>query len=102
MLKYSNKFTQKNIDKDEFFNIALVLCRDALMILSGKTDFVINKAAMTKLKLIASMLNAESLIELIRKCEEEKSKLQANVNSTAVIDDFLFKLAEVKVKCRKL
>lgn len=102
VLKYSNKFTQKNIDKDEFFNIALVLCRDALMILSGKTDFVINKAAMTKLKLVASMLNAESLIELIRKCEEEKNKLQANVNSTAVIDDFLFKLAEVKVKCRRL
>ena len=102
VLKYSNKFTQKNIDKDEFFNIALVLCRDALMILSGKIDFVINKEAMTKLKIVASMLNAESLIELIRKCEEEKNKLQANVNSTAVIDDFLFKLAEVKVKCRRL
>lgn len=102
VLKYSNKFTQKNIDKNEFFNISLVLCRDALMILSGKTDFVVNKNAITKLKLVASMLNAESLIELIRKCEEEKNKLQANVNSTAVIDDFLFKLAEVKVRCRRL
>lgn len=102
VLKYSNKFTAKNIDKNEMFDILIVLCRDVLMIISGKIDFVINKTAVTKLKLIASMLNAQSVIELIKKCEEEKTKLQANVNNTAVVDDFLFKLAEVKVKCRRL
>lgn len=102
VLKFSAKFTAKNIDKEEFFNISLILCRDILMIHSGKADFIINKTVLTKLKLISSMLNLESIIELIKKSEEEKLKLQANVNSTAVIDDFLFKIAEVKVKCRRL
>lgn len=102
VLKYSNIFTAKNIDKEEFFNIALVICRDLLMILAKKQDFVANKSQIAKLSVIASMLNFDAVTILISTIIKEKEKLNFNVNQTAIIDDFLFKIAEVKVKCRRL
>lgn len=102
VLKFSNEFSAKTVDKNEFFDIAMVVARDVMMILSGKDEFVLCKNIIPKLKVISSMLNLELVSKLIDACVESKKKLLFNVNSTAVIDDFLFKIAEVKVKCRRL
>ncbi len=102
VLKYSSIFSAKNIDKDEFLDIAMIVCRDIQMILSGKDEFVLNKNILPKLKVISSMLNLNATSTLIDAIIFEKKKLHFNINSTAVLDDFLFKLAEVKVKCRRL
>ena len=102
VLKFSNIFTAKNIDKEEFFNIALIIARDIQMLLANKPEFVLNKNIMPKLKVISSMLNLEAVAVLIETIIYEKKKLHFNVSGTAVIDDFLFKIAEVKVKCRRL
>lgn len=102
VLKYSNIFNAKTIDKEEFLNIALIVCRDVQMVLAGKNEFVSCKNIINKLKLISSSLNLDATTTLIETIVAEKKKLHFNVNSTAVIDDFLFKLAEVKVKCRRL
>ena len=102
VLKYSSIFNAKTVDKDEFFNIASIIVRDISMILAGKTEFVVSKNMLSKLKLVSSMLNLDATCALMASCIQAKKKLVFNVNSTAVIDDFLFKLAEVKVKCRRL
>ena len=72
------------------------------MILAKKEGFVANKNSLSKMKVIASMMNLDSTIEIIETILKAKKKLYFNVNSTAVVDDVLFKLAEVKVKCRRL
>ena len=102
VLKYSSLFTAKNVDKEDFLNIAMIIARDIQMLLAGKPEFVSSKNIIQKLKVTASMFNLEATTILINSIIEEKKKLHFNVNSTAVIDDFLFKLAEVKVKCRRL
>lgn len=102
VLQYSSYFSGKNIDKNEFFDIATIICRDLMMIISGKSDFVICKNVLVKLKVIASSLNLVSLNTLMSCCVQAKKDLLYNANQTAVIDGFLFKLAEVKVKCRRL
>ncbi len=102
VLKYSNIFSAKNIDKNELFDILVVVLRDIMMIGIGKNELISSKSVITKLKMIASMLSTSAITELISKCIECKKKLAYNVNSTAVVDEFLFKLAEVKVKCRRL
>ena len=102
VLKYSNIFNAKNIDKGEFFDIALIVAHDIQMLLAGKPEFVSSKNILPKLKVISSMINLESISILVDAIVAEKKKLHFNVNSTAVVDDFLFKLAEVKVKCRRL
>lgn len=102
VLKFSNIFSAKTIDKDEFLDISMLLLRDIMMILSKKEELVICKNVLSKLKVISAGLNLSGVQNLIAVCYKEKEKLAFNVNSTAVVDDFLFKYAEVRVKCRRL
>lgn len=102
VLKYSVYFNGKNIDKKEFLNLFSIMVRDVAMILSKTEHLVINKNCLAKLKVVASMLNLNATSELIGECLKQKKNLEFNVNSTSVIDSVLFKLAEVKVKCRRL
>lgn len=102
VLKYSNIFSAKTVDKEEFINVVQLLLRDVMMIISKKEELVICKNVLAKLKVISSSMTLGAVSSLVSACYEEKKKLAFNVNSTAVIDDFLFKLAEVKVKCRRL
>lgn len=102
VLKYSVYFNGKNIDKKEFLNIFSIMVRDVAMILSKTEHLVINKNCLAKLKVVASMLNLNATSELIGECLKQKKNLEFNVNSTSVVDSVLFKLAEVKVKCRRL
>lgn len=102
VLRYSSFFTAKNIDKNEFFDIATLISRDLSMIIAGKSELVICKNVLSKLKVIASSLNLDATSTLIETCLQAKEDLVFNANQTAVIDNFLFKIAEVKVKCRRL
>ena len=102
VLKFSNLFSAKTVDKEEFINISMLLLRDIMMILSKKEELVVCKNVLAKLKVISAGLNLSGVQGLITACLEEKKKLAFNVNTTAVVDDFLFKYAEVKVKCRRL
>lgn len=102
VLKYSVYFNGKNIDKKEFLNIFMLMVRDVSMILSKSERLVVNKNCMAKLKVVSAMLNLTSTSELINECLKQKKNLDFNVNVTSVVDSVLFKLAEVKVKCRRL
>ena len=102
VLKYSVYFNGKNIDKKEFLNIFMIMVRDVAMVLSKKEDLVISKNSLSKLKVISSMLNLSATSELTEECLKQKKNLEFNVNQTSVVDSVLFKLAEVKVKCRRL
>lgn len=101
VLFYSSYFSNKNIDKNEFVQIALMLCRDLQMVKVGKTELVSLKSEVEKLKLIAASLSLEGTNILTEECFAAKKKLFFNVNSAAVSDGLLFKIAEVKVKCKK-
>ena len=101
VLKFSNKFTAKTVDKSEFIDLFLLISRDLGMIISGQSELVNFKNLLPKLKVVANTLNLEAVSELIKACVSAKEKLFFNVNGTSVVDEILFKLAEVKVKCRR-
>lgn len=102
VLKYSAYFNGKNIDKKEFLNIFMTLARDVSMVLSKKENLVINQNSLDKLKLASASLNLNATSEIIEECLKQKKNLEFNVNTTSIVDSVLFKLAEVKVKCRRL
>ncbi len=102
VLEYSSYFSSKNIDKDEFFNLAELIIRDLSFVILKNYNEVILNSVIEKLKLIASRLNLDATSELMDCVIKSKKDLSYNANSTAVIDNFLFKLVEVKVKCRRL
>ena len=80
----------------------MMIARDILMIIAKNDALVVNKNIISKLKVVSSMLNFDALNEVIKECLEQKKNLEYNVNGTSVVDSVLFKLAEVKVKCRRL
>ncbi len=102
VIDFSAIFSSKSVDKDEFLNICLCVIRDLEMILAGKPELASLKNSITKLKMIASSLNLNAVQILAQTCIEAKQDLSQNVSATAVVDKILFKIAEVKVKCRKL
>ena len=102
VLKFSNIFNAKTVNKKEFLDIFMMIARDILMIIAKNDALVVNKNIISKLKVVSSMLNFDALNEVIKECLEQKKNLEYNVNGTSVVDSVLFKLAEVKVKCRRL
>lgn len=102
VLKYSVIFNDKKIDKNEFFDICTMILRDVLFVRLNTENLIINKNILENLKQISKKLNENALLELISMCTNCKEMLAFNVNNTATIDEFLYKLAEVKVKCRRL
>ena len=102
VLEFSNYFTAKNIDKEEFFDISLIIARDLSFVITKNYDLVICKNILEKLKITAVSFNLEAVTELIDLCLKLKRELLMNVNSTAVIDSYLFKIVEVKIRCKKL
>ncbi len=102
VLKYSVIFNGKTVDKKEFLNIFMMIARDVSMIISKAENLVVNKSVINKLKVVSSMLNLSATGDLIAECLKQKKNLDFNVNPTSVVDSVLFKLAEVKVKCRRL
>ena len=102
VLKFSNELNSAKVNKNEFFDIATMLLRDVLIVHSNKENLVVNLNIIQALRGIAKKLNVESILQLIEMCIHCKEMLLFNVNNTAVVDEFLYKLAEVKVKCRRL
>lgn len=102
VLEYSSYFSNKNVDKNEFVQIALMICRDLQMVLLNKLELVSLKSEINKLKLISASLTLDGANKLAKECLSAKQKLFFNVNPTAVADELLFKIAEVKVRCKKL
>ncbi len=101
VLEYSSYFSNKNVDKKEFVQIALMICRDLQMVLLNKSELVCLKSELSKLKLIAANLSLDGANQISQACLRAKKELFFNVNPTAVSDSLLFKIAEVKVKCKK-
>ncbi|MBQ8451177.1 MAG: hypothetical protein IJ538_00130 [Clostridia bacterium] len=101
VLNFSNKFTAKNVDKNEFLDILLLIFRDLNLILAGKEECVNLKNILPKLKLIATTLSLAGVTILTDECNKLKKELYANANEVIVVDSILFKLAEVKVKCKR-
>lgn len=101
-LKYIEIFDNKNIDKNEFLDTCVLLLRDVSMLLSNKRALVINKHHLGALSQIAQQLDLAAASNLISECLRLKENLFYNTNASVVLDQFMLKLAQEKVRCKKL
>lgn len=101
-LHYSSLLEPKNIDKAELFDVFMLLARDVLMIVAGQPELVVNQFCLPQLQVAAAGLNMVAANKIIKVCLQCKQDLQYNANATAVLDKFLFSLAQEKNKCKKL
>lgn len=101
VLYYSNIFSNKNVNKEEFAELFMLITRDVCMAKIGKIELINNKHKVEELKAIGQQFSLEALYKIIEFCLTIKEDLMFNTNISAVIDEFLLKLTEVKVKCRR-
>ena len=100
-LKFAHIFEAKTIDKNEFLDVCVLLLRDISMILSGNNSLVVNKHHEGALNRISQQFSLQATTNIISECLRLKEDLYYNTNTTAVLDQFLLRLAQEKVKCKK-
>ena len=101
VLGFSSIFSSKIIDKEEFANLFMLITRDVCMVKAGNKNLVNNKHMMKELEIISNEFSLEALYKIIDFCLRFKEDLVYNVNVGAAVDEFLLKLTEVKVKCKR-
>ena len=77
------------------------IVRDVCVVKSGNKNLVNNQHKISELEMISSQFSLEALYNIMEFCLRFKEDLVYNVNVSAAIDEFLLKVVEVKVKCRK-
>ena len=100
-LEYVSLFENKNIDKTEFLDTCILLLRDISMILAGNRELVVNRHHLGALDQISNQFTLEATSNIITECLRLKEDLYYNTNTVVVLDNFLLKLAQEKVKCKK-
>lgn len=101
ILEYSAIFSSKSLNKEEFADLFMLLVRDLMMIKSGNDKLVYNMSRLSELKVIANTFSLAALQKTIEYCLQLKEDLVYNTNINASIDQFLLKVVEGKVRCKK-
>lgn len=101
VLKYSSLFSQKSVNKEEMSDIFMLIVRDLMMVKLGKDNLVNNLHKVNEMKIIAEGFSMTALYKIVEYCLQLKEDLVYNTLGIAVIDEFLLKIVEAKVKCKK-
>lgn len=101
VLRFASIFSQKNVNKDELSDIFMLLVRDLMMVKIGKSDLAYNTHLLSQMKLICEGFSISALYKIVEYCLQLKEDLVYNTNSVEAIDEFLLKIVEAKVKCKK-
>ena len=101
ILPFASVFSQKNVNKEDFADLFMIIVRDVCVVKSNQEELAFNKHKMEDLKLIAGQFSLEALCKIVKYCLQLKEDLVYNTNINASVDEFLLKLVEVKVKCKK-
>lgn len=101
VLDFANIFLDKNINKEEFADLFMLITRDVAMAKIGNDSLIYNEHKKAELNLIAEQFSLEALYKIIEYCLQLKEDLIYNTFVSAAIDEFLLKVVEVKVKCKK-
>lgn len=101
VLRFSSMFSQKNVNKEELSDIFMLLARDLMMVKVGQSELVKNTHLLSQMQLICEGFSISALYKIIEYCLQLKEDLVYNTNSIEAIDEFLLKIVEAKVKCKK-
>lgn len=101
VLAFSSMFSQKNISKEEFADLFMLIARDLLMVRTGAVSLVNNSHKIDEIKLISQSFSISALNNIIKYCLQLKEDLVYNTNQSAAVDHFLLSVVEAKVKCKE-
>lgn len=101
VLRFTSIFSQKTINKEELSDIFMLLARDLIMVKLGEEALVKNVHLIDKMREICKGYSVSALYRIVEYCLQLKEDLIYNTNSVEAVDEFLLKIVEAKVKCKK-
>lgn len=101
ILKFLSKFNFQKFSLLEFFDLTISVARDIIALEAEQLNLVVNKSNISHLKECAVGFNVVSLVKIIELAIEARKDLTFNANNQAVLDEFLLKMVEAKVTCKK-
>ena len=101
IVNYAFKFEEFSTHFDDVVNTFAQVAFDSLKAQIGLTNLVDNKMSIDSIKKIANMISLTALTKIIEATYKAKEMRESNVTIANIIDQFLLKIVEVKIKCRK-
>lgn len=98
---FESRINLQKISLFEFFDLTISIARDIMALQAGEPQLVLNKFKIETLKECEKGFNFLSLTKIIGSAVDARKDLSFNANSQAVLDEFLLKMVEAKVTCRK-
>lgn len=99
--EFAAKFEKQKGNTPEIINFFMSVCSDLIKIVTGRPNLVKNTGLMDKLKSLAEVHTLNGLVMIIDAATSAREKLDKKINTTNIIDQFLFKIVEVRIKCRR-
>ncbi|MEG1582104.1 MAG: hypothetical protein RR334_03005 [Clostridia bacterium] len=100
ILKFASLFTDKN-EIQEFVSLAEIIVRDLIVISAGEEELMLCKSSKKELIEISKGFTISGLSTIIDEINNALRKIFYGVSPVTIMDSLLFKIVEVKVKCKK-
>lgn len=101
VLNYATKMEKFGKDVGFLIDYFLVLARDVMCYKSGAKIIVTNKVIINDIKELSTMYSYSALTKIVDAGLLASKMLEANVSKQNIIDQFLLKILEVKLKCKR-
>lgn len=101
IVDYAFRFDEYSSHFDDVINTFALVSFDALKLRVGASELVDNKLNLEKIKKIAESITITALTKIIEATYKAKEMKESNVVVQNIVDQFLLKIVEVKIKCRK-
>lgn len=101
ILEYAAKFNSPKISINDFFSLTIGVFRDIMLVKANEENLVCFKKDIDKLRRIAGGYSLEAACLAQKQAFKAEYDLAMNANPTCVLDEFLLKMVEVKVRCKK-
>lgn len=100
LLEYSSKISALKTNLNIFFNIFNILLHDLISLKTNNENLVYLKSTKNKLENLVNNYSLNALSKQIGLILNVQKKLNYNVSSAGVIDNFLLEFMEVKLSCK--
>lgn len=100
LLEYSSQILKYKNKLELVLEILSSLYRDILVIKQGEQNLVQNKQQINILMVLANDISNLALINIIAEIQKINEKLKYNASTSAVVDNLLLKILEIKHICK--
>jgi len=101
ILGYASFLNTKREMLNDVLDVFEAIFHDCMMCSVNKYDSTVLKRSLSEIKQLSIGYNTEVVLKLRPVLNGARQRLAINGNALSVIDEFLFKILEVKAKCQK-